>query len=71
MEHKCFRELCYKTFLQSLHSHLQHAGELGQQWGQKSVQAASASVNYWWERYEEFVGLNEVREAQTNVTEVC
>ncbi|XP_075880911.1 mitochondrial potassium channel isoform X2 [Nelusetta ayraudi] len=48
---------------------LKHAGELGRQWGQRSVQAASASANYWWERYEEFVGLNEVREAQTSVTE--
>ncbi|XP_029288480.1 mitochondrial potassium channel [Cottoperca gobio] len=48
---------------------LQHAGELGQLWGQRSAQAATASVNYWWERYEEFVGLNEVRSAQTKVTE--
>lgn len=30
---------------------------------------ASSTVNYWWERYEEFVGLNDVREAQTKVTE--
>lgn len=57
-------------WIYSLYSYPQHAGELGRQWGQKSVQAASVSVNYWWERYEEFVGLNEVREAQTNVTEV-
>ncbi|XP_028262116.1 mitochondrial potassium channel [Parambassis ranga] len=48
---------------------LQHAGELGRQWGQKSAQTATATVNYWWERYEEFVGLNEIREAQTKVTE--
>ncbi|KAK2861648.1 hypothetical protein Q5P01_001181 [Channa striata] len=48
---------------------LQHAGDLGRQWGQKSAQTASATVNYWWQRYEEFVGLNEVREAQTKVTE--
>lgn len=48
---------------------LQHAGELGRQWGQRSAQSAAATMNYWWERYEEFVGLNEVREAQTNVTE--
>ncbi|XP_030275744.1 mitochondrial potassium channel [Sparus aurata] len=47
----------------------QYAGELGRQWGQRSAQAATASVNYWWGRYEEFVGLNEVREAQTKVTE--
>nr|XP_043879422.1 mitochondrial potassium channel isoform X1 [Solea senegalensis] len=48
---------------------LQHAGELGQQWGRRSSQAASATINYWWERYEEFVGINEVRVAQTKVTE--
>lgn len=48
---------------------LQYAGEVGQQWGQRSAQTASATVNYWWEKYEEFVGLNEVREAQTKVTE--
>ncbi|XP_013879889.1 mitochondrial potassium channel [Austrofundulus limnaeus] len=48
---------------------LKHAGELGRQWSQRSAQAASATINYWWGRYEEFVGLNEVREAQTKVTE--
>ncbi|XP_053725056.1 mitochondrial potassium channel [Synchiropus splendidus] len=48
---------------------LQHAGELGRQWGQKSLQLAMASVNRWWARYEEFVGLNEVRDAQSKVTE--
>lgn len=49
---------------------LQHADGLGRRWGQKSAQAATATVNHWWERYEEFVGLNEVRDAQTKVTEV-
>ncbi|KAF7644559.1 hypothetical protein LDENG_00219890 [Lucifuga dentata] len=48
---------------------LQYVGELGRQWGQRSAKTATATVNYWWERYEEFVGLTEVREAQTNVTE--
>ncbi|XP_037621608.1 LOW QUALITY PROTEIN: mitochondrial potassium channel [Sebastes umbrosus] len=48
---------------------LQHAGELGRQWGQRSAQTTTATVNYWWARYEEFVGLNEVRVAQTKVTE--
>ncbi|XP_041945468.1 mitochondrial potassium channel [Alosa sapidissima] len=43
--------------------------ELGMQWGQNSKQTATATVNYWWERYEEFVGLNEVRDAQLKVTE--
>lgn len=50
-------------------SALQLAGEVGRQWGQRSAQTATATVNYWWGRYEEFVGLNEVREAQTKVTE--
>ncbi|XP_032405148.1 mitochondrial potassium channel [Xiphophorus hellerii] len=50
-------------------SALQHAGELGRQWSQRSAQTATASVNFWWGRYEEFVGLTEVREAQTKVTE--
>ncbi|KAM7005477.1 mitochondrial potassium channel [Tautogolabrus adspersus] len=48
---------------------LQYAGEVGRQWGQKSAETATVTVNYWWERYEEFVGLNEVRVAQTKVTE--
>ncbi|XP_068605207.1 mitochondrial potassium channel [Brachionichthys hirsutus] len=48
---------------------LQHAGEMGRQWVQKSTQVASVMASYWMERYEEFVGLNEVRVAQTNVTE--
>ncbi|XP_069568769.1 mitochondrial potassium channel isoform X1 [Brachyistius frenatus] len=48
---------------------VQLAGEVGRQWGQRSAQTAGATVGYWWEKYEEFVGLNEVREAQTNVTE--
>ncbi|XP_068197260.1 mitochondrial potassium channel [Antennarius striatus] len=48
---------------------LQRAHELGRQWGQKSAQFATVMVNYWWEKYEDFVGLNEVRRAQTKVTE--
>nr|XP_061814219.1 mitochondrial potassium channel-like [Nerophis lumbriciformis] len=48
---------------------LQHAGRLGQQWSQKSAQMAAATMNSWWEKYEEFVGINEVRNAQTKVTE--
>uniref|UniRef100_A0A3P9M5F8 Coiled-coil domain containing 51 n=1 Tax=Oryzias latipes TaxID=8090 RepID=A0A3P9M5F8_ORYLA len=50
-------------------SAFQHAGALGRRWSQRSAQAASATVNHWWGRYEEFVGLNEVRDAQTKVTE--
>ncbi|CAK6960831.1 mitochondrial potassium channel [Scomber scombrus] len=48
---------------------LQHVGEVSRQWGQWSAQMATATVNNWWARYEEFVGLNEVRQAQTKVTE--
>lgn len=43
---------------------------MGQRWGQRSAETATASLNYWWARYEAFVGLNEVREAQTKVTQV-
>lgn len=50
-------------------SALTYAGDLGRQWGRNAVKTATVSVNYWWERYEEFVGLNEVRNAQSNVTE--
>ncbi|CAL8337572.1 unnamed protein product [Lota lota] len=48
---------------------LKQAGMLGKEWGQRSSQFATATVNYWWARYEGFVGLNEVREAQARVTE--
>ncbi|XP_077459271.1 mitochondrial potassium channel [Stigmatopora argus] len=48
---------------------LQHAGRIGQQWSQKSAKMAAATMNRWWEKYEEFVGLIEVRHAQTKVTE--
>lgn len=48
---------------------LQNASALGQQWAQSSSQAASSTLNSWWSQYEEFVGINEVREAQTKVTQ--
>lgn len=50
---------------------LKNVAELGKQWGRNAVKTATATVNYWWEKYEEFVGLNEVRDAQSKVTEVC
>ncbi|XP_051549833.1 mitochondrial potassium channel-like [Myxocyprinus asiaticus] len=50
-------------------SALTFAGELGRQWGRNSVRTATATVNYWWGKYEDFVGLNEVRDAQSQVTE--
>lgn len=48
---------------------LTYAGELGRQWGRKTVKVATVTVNNWWAKYEEFVGLNEVRDAQAKVTE--
>ncbi|XP_012667358.1 coiled-coil domain-containing protein 51 [Otolemur garnettii] len=42
---------------------------LGRVLGQSIRQRASSTAKTWWDRYEEFVGLNEVREAQGNVTE--
>ncbi|KAJ8260333.1 hypothetical protein GJAV_G00179750 [Gymnothorax javanicus] len=48
---------------------LQNLSELGRQWGRNLARTASATANYWWIKYEEFVGLNEVRDAQTKVTE--
>ncbi|XP_057561907.1 mitochondrial potassium channel isoform X2 [Hippopotamus amphibius kiboko] len=42
---------------------------LGGALGHSIRQRASSTAKTWWDRYEEFVGLNEVREAQGNVTE--
>ncbi|EQB77102.1 coiled-coil domain-containing protein 51 [Camelus ferus] len=42
---------------------------LGGALGHSIQQRASSTAKTWWDRYEEFVGLNEVREAQGNVTE--
>ncbi|CAH6777661.1 mitochondrial potassium channel [Phodopus roborovskii] len=42
---------------------------LGRVLGHSIQQQASSTAKAWWDRYEEFVGLNEVREAQGNVTE--
>lgn len=41
----------------------------GRALGRRLQQLAAAKATAWWERYEEFVGLNEVREAQGNVAE--
>lgn len=43
---------------------------LGRTLGHTIQQQAASTAKAWWDRYEEFVGLNEVREAQGNVTEV-
>ncbi|KAJ7999303.1 hypothetical protein DPEC_G00192980 [Dallia pectoralis] len=50
-------------------STIQNLTDLGKMWGQKSMSTASKTVNYWWVRYEVFVGLTEVRDAQSKVTE--
>ncbi|XP_070591802.1 mitochondrial potassium channel isoform X2 [Erythrolamprus reginae] len=41
----------------------------GKDLGRRSVKRIAATTQNWWEKYEEFVGINEVREAQGNVTE--
>ncbi|NXF52686.1 CCD51 protein, partial [Oceanites oceanicus] len=43
--------------------------EAGTVMGKNSLQKMSATCKIWWDRYEEFVGINEVREAQGKVTE--
>ncbi|KFO83271.1 Coiled-coil domain-containing protein 51, partial [Buceros rhinoceros silvestris] len=43
--------------------------EAGTVMGKNSLQKMSATCKSWWDRYEEFVGINEVREAQGKVTE--
>ncbi|CAL9707445.1 unnamed protein product [Knipowitschia caucasica] len=48
---------------------LQNAAALGRQWAQSSSRTLSSTLNVWWSRYEEFVGINEVRGAQTKVTQ--
>ncbi|XP_075690165.1 mitochondrial potassium channel [Rhinoderma darwinii] len=48
---------------------LQRWMETGKTVGRGSMQKASATAKNWWESYEEFVGLVEVREAQGKVAE--
>ncbi|XP_052043162.1 mitochondrial potassium channel isoform X2 [Apodemus sylvaticus] len=43
--------------------------ELGRTLSHSVQHQAASTAKAWWDRYEEFVGLNEVREAQGNVTE--
>ncbi|XP_005296071.2 mitochondrial potassium channel isoform X2 [Chrysemys picta bellii] len=43
--------------------------EVGKVLGRNSLKRISTTVKSWWDRYEEFVGLNEVRDAQGKVTE--
>ncbi|KAJ6668107.1 hypothetical protein lerEdw1_015484 [Lerista edwardsae] len=48
---------------------LHRLSEAGKVLGRSSQQRISAAARSWWDKYEEFVGLSEVREAQGNVTE--
>ncbi|XP_061474920.1 mitochondrial potassium channel isoform X2 [Rhineura floridana] len=48
---------------------LYRLSDTGKVFGRNSIQRISAATRSWWNKYEEFVGLNEVREAQGNVTE--
>ncbi|NXS56211.1 CCD51 protein, partial [Brachypteracias leptosomus] len=48
---------------------LHRVTEAGTAMGKNSLQKMSATCKSWWDRYEEFVGINEVREAQGKVTE--
>ncbi|NXJ14302.1 CCD51 protein, partial [Odontophorus gujanensis] len=48
---------------------LHRVAEAGSVMGKSSLQKISATGKNWWDKYEEFVGLNEVREAQGKVTE--
>ncbi|XP_010716874.1 coiled-coil domain-containing protein 51 [Meleagris gallopavo] len=48
---------------------LNRVAEAGAVVGKNSLQKISATGKNWWDKYEEFVGLNEVREAQGKVTE--
>uniref|UniRef100_A0A8C6Z1N8 Coiled-coil domain containing 51 n=1 Tax=Nothoprocta perdicaria TaxID=30464 RepID=A0A8C6Z1N8_NOTPE len=43
--------------------------ETGTAMGRNSLHKISTMCKSWWDRYEEFVGLNEVREAQGKVTQ--
>ncbi|GAA6107994.1 mitochondrial potassium channel [Tachysurus ichikawai] len=43
--------------------------KLAKHWGHNTVNTARATVNYWWKKYEEFVGLDEVQDAQSKVAD--
>ncbi|CAH2312871.1 Coiled-coil domain-containing 51 [Pelobates cultripes] len=50
-------------------SPIQRFKEVGKTVGKTVVQRVSATARNWWDRYEEFVGLVEIRDAQGNVAE--
>ncbi|XP_054833664.1 mitochondrial potassium channel [Eublepharis macularius] len=57
------------TTMEIATSLLHRLTESGKVVGRNTLQRTSAAAKNWWDKYEEFVGLNEVREAQGNVTE--
>lgn len=59
-----------KSALEAASALLNRLTEAGAVMGKNSLQKISATCKSWWDRYEEFVGINEVREAQGKVTEV-
>uniref|UniRef100_A0A8B9GE72 Coiled-coil domain-containing protein 51 n=1 Tax=Amazona collaria TaxID=241587 RepID=A0A8B9GE72_9PSIT len=58
-----------KSALEVASAFLNRLTEAGAVMGKNSLQKMSATCKSWWDRYEEFVGINEVREAQGKVTE--
>ncbi|XP_038041807.2 mitochondrial potassium channel [Anas platyrhynchos] len=58
-----------KSAIETARSLLSRLTETGTVMGKSSLQKISATGKSWWDKYEEFVGINEVREAQGKVTE--
>ncbi|NXT47210.1 CCD51 protein, partial [Pluvianellus socialis] len=58
-----------KSAIETAMGLLNRVTEAGSVMGKNSLQKMSATCKSWWDRYEEFVGINEVREAQGKVTE--
>ncbi|KAM6301184.1 mitochondrial potassium channel [Aegotheles albertisi] len=58
-----------KSVIETAVGRLNWLTEAGAAMGKNSLQKMSATCKSWWDRYEEFVGINEVREAQGKVTE--
>ncbi|NXF57180.1 CCD51 protein, partial [Ciccaba nigrolineata] len=58
-----------KSAIEVAMGRLNRLTEAGTIMGKNSLQKMSATCKSWWDRYEEFVGINEVREAQGKVTE--
>ncbi|XP_048347605.1 mitochondrial potassium channel isoform X1 [Sphaerodactylus townsendi] len=57
------------TSMEVATSLLRRLTDAGKVLGRNTLQTISAAAQNWWNKYEEFVGLSEVREAQGKVTE--